>query len=104
MSCATANSNIYQRDPEICPLLATKLRRGLDDRDLKRGSNGTGEKGPTAHAAVAKAEHGVNMQACLAIVALRYVAEQTQHFALLIDGNRTVSLGSEVKPSDLGAF
>jgi hypothetical protein len=95
----TVNSNIYQRNPEICPLLATELRCRLDDRDLKRRSNGAGQKVPSPHTAVAKSEHGVNMQACLAIVALRYVAEQTQHFALLIDGNRTVSLGSEVEPS-----
>ena len=44
------------------------------------------------------------MQACLAVVALRYVTEQAQYLALFIDGNRTVSLGGEIEPSDLGAF
>jgi hypothetical protein len=34
-------SNIYQRDPQICSVLTTKVRRRPDDRDLKRGSNVT---------------------------------------------------------------
>src|ERR1700704_5674165 len=44
------------------------------------------------------------MQAGLAVVSLRYVAEQTQHFALLSDGNRTVAFGSGIEPPDLSAF
>jgi hypothetical protein len=56
------------------------------------------------HAAVANSEYSVEMQAGLAVVSLCYVSEQTQYFALLINGNRTVPLGSEIKPPDLGAF
>jgi hypothetical protein len=42
------------------------------------------------------------MQACLAVVPLRYVTEQAQYLALFIDGNRTVSFGGGIEPSDLG--
>src|SRR3984893_265396 len=56
------------------------------------------------HGAVAKPEYGVEMQAGLAVVALRNVADQAQYFALLIDGNRIVSPGSEIEPTDLGAL
>src|SRR3984893_17236806 len=56
------------------------------------------------HGAVAKPEYGVEMQAGLAVVALRNVADQAQYFALLIDGNRTVSPGSEIEPTDLRAL
>ena len=40
-SCVPTKSNIYQCDPQICSVLTTKVRRRLDDRDLKRGSNVT---------------------------------------------------------------
>jgi hypothetical protein len=41
------------------------------------------------------------MQAGLAVVFLRYVAEQTQYLALLIDGNGAVPFGCEIEPPDL---
>jgi hypothetical protein len=41
------------------------------------------------HAAVAKPEYSVEMQAGLAVVSFRDVTEQTQYLALLIDGDRT---------------
>jgi hypothetical protein len=44
------------------------------------------------------------MQTGLAVVSLRYVAEQTQHLALLIDGNGAVPLGCEIEPPDLSVF
>src|SRR6202035_2039895 len=50
---------------------------------------------PSPHAAVTKPEYSVEMQAGLAVVSLRYVTEQTQYFALLIDGNRNVPPGGE---------
>jgi len=56
------------------------------------------------HAAIAKSEYRVEMQAGLAVVSLRYVPEQAQYFALFVDGNRIVPLGGEIKPPDLGAF
>src|ERR1700704_4024972 len=59
---------------------------------------------PSPHATVPKSEYRVEMQACLAVVPLRYITEQAQYLALFIDGNRTVSLGGEIEPSDLGAF
>src|ERR1700730_5499120 len=59
---------------------------------------------PSSHGAVTKPEYSVEMQAGLAVVSLRYVTEQTQYFALLIDGNRNVPLGGEIKPPDLGAL
>ena len=40
---------------------------------------------PSPHAAVAKSEYSVEMQAGLAVVSLCYVAEQTQYLALLIE-------------------
>jgi hypothetical protein len=100
-SCVPTKTNIYQGDPQICSL---QLRRRLDDGDRKRGSNVAAQKVTSPHAAVAKSEYSVEMQASLAVVSLRYVTKQTQYFALLIDGNRTVPLGSEVKPPDLGVF
>jgi hypothetical protein len=92
-------SNIYQRDPQISALPATQARRRLDDRDLQRGSDVTAEKVTSPHAAVTESEHGMEVQAGLAVVSLRDVAEQTQYFALLIDGDRRVSFGREIKPS-----
>src|ERR1700730_13432142 len=59
---------------------------------------------PSSHGAVTKPEYSVEMQAGLAVVSLRYVTEHTQYFALLIDGNRNVPLGGEIKPSDLGVL
>src|SRR6202021_3550010 len=56
------------------------------------------------HGAVAKPEYGVESHAGLSVVALRNVADQAQYFALLIDGNRIVSPGSEIEPTDLGAL
>jgi hypothetical protein len=56
------------------------------------------------HAAVAKSEYSVEMQAGPAVVCLRYVAEQTQYLALLIDGDRAAPFGSQIEPSDFGAF
>ncbi len=44
------------------------------------------------------------MQAGLAVVSFRDVTEQTQYLALLIDGDRTVAFGREIKPANLGAF
>jgi hypothetical protein len=43
------------------------------------------------------------MQAGLAVVSFRDVTEQTQYLALLIDGDRTVAFGREIKPANLGA-
>src|SRR6202035_5994433 len=59
---------------------------------------------PSPHAAVTKPEYSLEIQAGLAVVSLRYVTEQTQYFALLIDGNRNVPLGGEIKPPDLGVL
>src|SRR3982074_895454 len=56
------------------------------------------------HAAVAKSEYGGEVKAGPAVVSLRYVAEQTQYFALLIDRDRVVPLGREIEPSNLGSF
>src|SRR6202023_1560463 len=74
------------------------------DCDFKNGSDVTTEKGASPHAAVTKPEHRVEVQAWLTVVSLRDVAEQTQYSALLIDGNRLVSFGHQIKPSDLCAF
>src|ERR1700730_19247231 len=90
-------SNIDQRDPEIRALLATKVRRRFHDCDFKRGSDVTAEKVASPHAAVTKPEHRVEVQACLAVVSLRHVAEQTQYFALLIDGNRLFFFWPHIK-------
>jgi len=102
-SCASDKSNIDESDPQICPLLAPKLSHRLDNRDLKRRSNVAAKEVTSPHAAVAQSEHSVEMQAGLAVVSLRDVAEQTQYLALLVDGDWIVSLGGEIEPPDLGA-
>jgi hypothetical protein len=101
---ASDKSNIDESDPQICPLLAPKLSHRLDNRDLKRRSNVAAKEVTSPHAAVAQSEHSVEMQAGLAVVSLRDVAEQTQYLALLVDGDWIVSLGGEIEPPDLGAF
>src|SRR5258706_3540891 len=71
-------SNIDERDPQIRPLLATKARRRLDNRDLEGRPNLAAQKVTSPNAAVAKSEHRVEMQAGLAVISLRYVAQQSQ--------------------------
>ncbi|MDH2356298.1 hypothetical protein QCM80_37425 [Bradyrhizobium sp. SSUT112] len=48
-----------------------------------------------------QAEHSVKMQAGLAVITLRNVAEQAQHLALMVDFDRLVRLGREIEPADL---
>ena len=55
----------------------------------------------TAERTILQAEHGVQMQAGLAVVALCDVAEQAQNLALLVHLDRLVFLGGEIKPADL---
>src|SRR5690349_10222528 len=54
-----------------------------------------------AQRAVLQAEHGVKMEAGLTVIALRDIAEQAQHLALLADFDRLVYLGHEIEPADL---
>ncbi len=61
-------------------------------------------KWAAAHRAVLHTEHGMHMQARLAVIAARDVAQQTQRLALLADLDRPVGLVLEVEQADRRAF
>jgi hypothetical protein len=77
------------------------VRRGLSDNHLKGGGDDAGEKVAATNRAVLQPKDRVKMQARIAIVASRNVAQQAQHLALLADFDRPVFLCGEIEPADL---
>ena len=52
-----------------------------------------------ANRVVLQAEHRMQMQTRAAVIALRDVADQVQHLALLVNLNRLVFPGGEIEPA-----
>ena len=78
------------------------MRRGLGDNDLESWGDDARQEVAAANRAVLQSNHRMKMmQARLAIVASRDVADQAQHLTLLADVDRLVFLGCEIKPADL---
>ena len=76
------------------------MRRRLDDGDFERRPHDALQEMAAARRAVLQAEHRMHVQAGLAVVADRDVAQQAQALALLVDLDRAVGLGAQVEPAD----
>lgn len=73
---------------------------GFHQRDFQRWPNDAFKQVPASCGSVAQSEHRMDMQAGLAIVAQRDIADRAQHFALFVDRDFAVGLRFQVKPAD----
>jgi len=76
------------------------MRRRLDQHDLQRRLNTSLEQVPAPRRAVAFAEHHVHVQLRRAIGAERDVADQRNHFDLLVDPDALVVPALQIEEAD----
>ena len=75
------------------------MRRALGDNDLESGGDDARQEVAAANRAVLQSNHRMKMmQARLAIVASRDVADQAQHLTLLADVDRGTATCAEERP------
>src|SRR5258707_6528881 len=101
---ARSSAGVDQGDAEIGALAAAQMRGRLDDGDFQRRPHDPAQEMAAARRAVPQAHDGMHVQAGLAVVADRDVAQQAQAFALLVDLDRPVSPGPQIEPADGGAL
>src|SRR6185312_2858587 len=91
--------NIDQGDAEIGTLFTPEALDRFPNDDLEGRPHDTRREVTAANAAIAQSQYGMEMQARLEIIAFRNIAHQTEHLALLVDGDRLVALGIWIKPA-----
>src|SRR5579883_1688551 len=91
---------IDQRDAELRPLSAPEGARRLLQHDFKRRPDDRLKQMAAAGRPVAKPEHGVNMEARLAAIVDRNIADQAERFALLGDLDLSIVLRRGIEPAD----
>src|SRR5918993_373900 len=90
---------INQRNAEFRPFSAPKPCRRLGQHHLERRAYGSLQQMAATGGTVRKAEHDMHVQAGLAVVSDRHIADGAQDLALLVNPDFLVSLGPDVEPA-----